>query len=125
MCEEVQNPSLAVPRSIMSSIVINGMMGLSMIIAQLYGATDLQAALDSETGYPYMEILYQATKSKVGTAVITSIILLLTLSSVVGVIASTSRMFWAFARDQGLPFSSLLARVRFIPCSAVLYTSRN
>lgn len=95
----------------MLSIVINGIMGFVTIFAQLYAVTNLDAALASSTGYPFMEIIYQATASKGGTAAIVAVILVLTLSSVVGVIASTSRMFWAFARDNALPFSSTLAKV--------------
>ena len=112
MCEEVRNPSLAVPRSIMTSICINGSMGLAMIIAMLYGATDIDAAIASETGYPFIEIFYQATNSKGGVAAMTSLIVLMTLSAIVGVIAATSRMFWAFARDRALPFWPTLSKVR-------------
>lgn len=115
MCEEVQNPSVAVPRSIMASIMLNGAMGLAMIIAMLYSATNIDEALNTPTGYPYIEIFYQATGSKGGTAAITSLIIVMTLSAIVGVIAATSRMFWAFARDRGLPFWPTLSKVRDDP----------
>jgi amino acid transporter len=58
MCEEVKNPSVAVPRSIITSIVINGSMGLAIVIAMLYGATDIDKAINSNTGYPSIEIIY-------------------------------------------------------------------
>lgn len=35
MCEEVGNPSETVPKTIMISILINGAMGLAMVIAIL------------------------------------------------------------------------------------------
>ncbi|SCB64310.1 unnamed protein product [Fusarium graminearum] len=111
MCEEVRNPSLVVPRSIMGSITINGLLGFGMIIAMLYSATDIDAAVDSPTGYPFMEIFYQATGSVNGTAGMASLIVLMTLSATVGVIASTSRMLWAFARDNAMPFSGTLSKV--------------
>ncbi|KAH7125819.1 amino acid/polyamine transporter I [Dactylonectria macrodidyma] len=126
MCEEVQNPSLAVPQSIMTSICINGAMGLAMIIAMLYSATDIDAAINSPTGYPYIEIFYQATGSKAGTAAMTSLIIVMTLSAIVGVIAATSRMFWAFARDRGLPFWPTLSKVdprTNVPVWAISITS--
>ncbi|KAF4463709.1 amino acid polyamine transporter I [Fusarium albosuccineum] len=126
MCEEVKNPSLAVPRSIMTSVCINGAMGLAMIIAMLYGATDIDEAINSPTGYPYMEIFYQATGSKTGTAVMASLIIVMTLSAIVGVIAATSRMFWAFARDRGLPFWATLSKVdpwTHVPVWAITITS--
>ncbi len=111
MCEEVQNPSIAVPRSIMGSLVINGLMGLAMVIAMLFAATDIDKALKSTSGYPFIEIFYQATGSKAGTAVMASLIIFMTISAVVGVIATTSRMFWAFARDRAMPAWRTLSKV--------------
>jgi amino acid transporter len=95
----------------MTSVCVNGAMGLAMIIAMLYGATDIDLAIHSPTGYPYMEIFYQATGSKAGVAAMASLIIVMTLSAIVGVIAATSRMFWAFARDRALPFWSNLSKV--------------
>lgn len=97
----------------MGSITINGLLGFGMIIAMLYSATDIDAAVETPTGYPFMEIFYQATGSINGTAGMASLIVLMTLSATVGVIASTSRMLWAFARDNAMPFSSTLSKVRF------------
>ncbi|RKL16410.1 hypothetical protein BFJ68_g5022 [Fusarium oxysporum] len=83
MCEEVRNPSLIVPRSIMGSITINGLLGFGMVIAMLYSATDIDAAIETPTGYPFMEIFYQATGSKGGTAGMVSLIIVMTLSATV------------------------------------------
>ncbi|KAH6949125.1 amino acid/polyamine transporter I [Fusarium avenaceum] len=126
MCEEVKNPSVAVPRSIITSIVINGCMGLAIVIAMLYGATDIDEAIHSNTGYPSIEIIYQATGSIGGTASITSLIVVMSLSCLVGTIATTSRVFWSFARDHGLPFWPTLSQVHArtgIPVWAVGITS--
>lgn len=111
MCEEVQNPSVAVPRSIMGSLLINGVMGLAMVIAMLFAATNIDEALSSTSGYPFIEIFWQATQSKGGTAAMAALIIFMTVSAVVGVIATTSRMFWAFARDKGMPFWRTLSKV--------------
>ncbi|KAF4509526.1 hypothetical protein G6O67_003695 [Ophiocordyceps sinensis] len=126
MCEEVENPSVTVPKSIMISIIINGTMGLAMVIALLYSATDIDKAIGSNTGYPFIEIFYQATRSKSGTAVMTSLVVVMTLSAIVGVIAATSRMLWAFARDRGLPFWPTLSKVDArtnVPVWAIATTS--
>ena len=56
MSEEIRNPSLVVPRSIMLSVVLNGTMGFAMVIALLFCLGDIDAALGTNTGYPYMEI---------------------------------------------------------------------
>ncbi|OAQ97744.1 hypothetical protein LLEC1_00414 [Akanthomyces lecanii] len=126
MCEEVQNPSVAVPRSIMGSLVINGLMGLAMVIAMLFAATDIDKALKSSSGYPFIEIFFQATGSKGGTAVMASLIIFMTISAVVGVIATTSRMFWAFARDRAMPAWRTLSKVdptTHVPIWAIGVTS--
>ncbi|OAA54694.1 amino acid/polyamine transporter I [Cordyceps fumosorosea ARSEF 2679] len=126
MCEEVQNPSVAVPRSIMGSLLINGLMGLAMVISMLFAATDIDAAINSKSGYPFIEIFFQATGSKAGTAVMASLIIFMTISAVVGVIATTSRMFWAFARDRALPAWRTLSKVdptTHVPIWAIGVTS--
>ena len=117
MCEEVRNPSVAVPRSIVSSILINGSFGLAIIIAMLFAATDIDKALESPSGYPSIEIVFQATGSMAGTAAITAFIVTMSLSCGVGTIAATSRVFWAFSRDRGMPFWSTLSKVRYSPTS--------
>ncbi|EQK99679.1 amino acid/polyamine transporter I [Ophiocordyceps sinensis CO18] len=122
MCEEVKNPSVAVPRSIMTSIAINGVMGLAMIIAMLCSATNIDEAIESSTGYPYIEIFFQATGSRAATAAMTSLIIVMTLFAIVGVTASTSRMLWAFARDRALPFWPVDARTN-VPVWAICTTS--
>ncbi|PHH90203.1 hypothetical protein CDD83_4247 [Cordyceps sp. RAO-2017] len=119
MCEEVENPSAAVPRSIMTSVLINGAMGLSMIIALLYGTTDLEKAMESTTGYPFMEIFYQATGSVGGTAAMICLVIFMSVCCTVGLVAATSRMCWAFSRDRGLPFWRALSKVGTWTCVPV------
>src|SRR4051812_35001303 len=111
MSEEVHNPSLVIPRSIMLSIVLNGITGFAMVIALLFCIGDLDAALSTPTGYPFMEIFLQATNSVAGSAVMSSIITVLAACATVGLLASTSRMTWSFARDHGLPFWRTLQKV--------------
>jgi amino acid transporter len=103
MAEEVANASRAIPRAIMLSIAINGTLGFGMLIAVLFCMGDLDAALNSPTGYPYIEIFYQATNSLSGSLTMVSINLIIAVCSVIGMLAATSRQFWSFARDRGIP----------------------
>ena len=114
MSEEIQNASLVVPRSIVLSILINGVMGFSMLIATLFCIGDLNAALSSPTGYPFMEIISQAIHTTSGTAVLVALVFVLALCATVGLLASSSRMIWAFSRDRGLPGWKVLSRVRVV-----------
>lgn len=94
---------MVVPRSIVLSIMINGSLGFSMIIAVLFCMGNIEDALQTPTGFPFIQIFLQATKSVSGAAAMASIIAALAVSATVGLLASTSRMFWSFARDRGIP----------------------
>lgn len=103
MAEEVRNASVAIPRAILLSVLINGTLGFSMLIAVLFCLGDVEAALATPTGYPYMEIFHQATDSLPGALGMTSILLIIGVCSVIGMLAATSRQFWSFARDRAVP----------------------
>ncbi|KAH8590706.1 amino acid transporter-like protein [Bisporella sp. PMI_857] len=111
MSEEIHNPSVVVPRSIMLSILINGTLGFAMTIALLFCIGDLETVLATKTGYPFMEVFLQATHSVAGAATMAALVTILALSATVGLLASTSRMFWSFARDRGLPGWRTLQKV--------------
>jgi len=95
----------------MLSVVLNGILGFSMILAVLFCIGDIDSALSTSTGYPFMEIFLQATNSVAGSAAMAAIITVLALCATVGLLASTSRMFWSFSRDRGLPGWRTLQKV--------------
>lgn len=93
------------------SITLNGVVGLSMYIAVLFCAGDIDAAINSSYVYPFVEIVLQATSSRAGSAVIAAIIVIVFFGLVIGVVAASSRMLWAFARDRGVPCWTWLRQV--------------
>lgn len=103
MAEEVRDASVAIPRAIMLSVLINGSLGFGMLIAVLFCLGNLEEALNTPTGYPYMEIFRQATDSVSGALGMTSIILIIGICTIFGLLAATSRQFWSFARDRAVP----------------------
>lgn len=111
MSEEVENPSVNVPRSIIASVLINGFMGFGILMATLFGIGNLNAVLDTPTGYPFIEIFMQATQSISGTTIMASIIVVESVGATIGFVATSSRMIWSFSRDHGLPFSRTWAKV--------------
>lgn len=111
MSEEIQNPSLVVPRSLMFSLVINGATGFAMLLTLLFCIGNFEDLQHSQTGFPFIDIYLKVTGSVGGTAAMTCIIVVLAGCATVGVIASTSRVIWAFARDRGLPASKYLSQV--------------
>ncbi|KAH6949611.1 amino acid/polyamine transporter I [Fusarium avenaceum] len=114
MSEETVNPSVVVPTSILLSLVINGTFGFSMIIAMVFCMGNFDEAITSGPGllgFPHMYIFKQATNSTAGATVMATIIMVLGACATVGMLASTSRVFWSFARDRGLPFWRTLSKV--------------
>lgn len=109
--EEVRKSAKTIPKVLILTILINGTMAFGFLIALLFSVGDIEAALDSNTGYPIIQIFYQATGSTQGATVMMSAIIIISFASGFGILASVSRLTWAFARDGGLPFSEFFAHV--------------
>lgn len=92
------------------TIFLNGALGFTMVMVVLFCIGDVESALGSPTGYPFIEIFRNATQSKAGATAMTSILIAMIIFATFGYLASASRQLWAFARDQGLPFSNIIAR---------------
>ncbi|KAL3459003.1 amino acid/polyamine transporter I [Aspergillus heterothallicus] len=111
MAEEVKNAKVVVPRSMIYGTLINGVLAFSYLIAILYCMGDYTEAVLSPTGYPIITIAYQATGSKAATYVLMAMGMLPGWIALFNGLASVTRLTWAFARDNGLPFSDFFARV--------------
>ncbi|POS72289.1 hypothetical protein DHEL01_v209319 [Diaporthe helianthi] len=128
MAEEIRNAPIVIPRSLLAGLMINGTLGLAMLIVTLYcvGATNIFIAIGENPAYPFMAIFRNAIGSTAGAAVMSSVVVVMAFSATTGSLASTSRLYWAFARDRGLPGSSFLARTSSrtsIPLYSVLTTA--
>ncbi|RAL03503.1 choline transport protein [Aspergillus ibericus CBS 121593] len=115
MSEEIHDAERVVPQSILTSVLINGLLGFGMTLSTLFTMTNSTAALESPTGYPYMQIFCSATKSMGGCTVMSAIVPILVTATAVGSLASSSRMVWSFARDRGLPGWRFLSKVSLFP----------
>jgi amino acid transporter len=111
MAEEVKNAKTVVPRSMIYGTLVNGILAFGYLIAILYCMGDYMEALQSPTSYPIITIAYQATGSKTATFVLMAMGMLPGWIALFNGLASVTRLAWAFARDNGLPFSDFFARV--------------
>jgi choline transport protein len=111
MSEEVRNAPIVVPRILVQTIAINGGLAFTFVLVLLFCIGDIQAAINSPTGYPIIQIFYQATGSVRASTAMMASITSIGMASSIGVVASVSRLTWAFARDGGLPFSKFFAHV--------------
>ena len=93
------------------SMIINGILALGFIIGLLFGVQNIEDAVNTPTNSPIVAILDSAFQSTTATTTVIGLFLVLAIGAEMGMIASTSRLTWAFARDKGLPFSEIFARV--------------
>ena len=102
---------MVVPRSMVLSVVINGVLAFAFLLGLLFGVPDIQDALNSPTKSPIVGIMYQTFQSKTAATAVMGLFVAVYFCVVMGMVASTSRLTWAFARDNGLPFSRVIAYV--------------
>ncbi|KFY48511.1 hypothetical protein V495_01268 [Pseudogymnoascus sp. VKM F-4514 (FW-929)] len=123
MSEEIKDASITLPRAMMWTVVINGSLGFVMLVTFCFCLGDVETILSNPNVMPFVQTFLIATKSHAGTSVMTSILIILTTCGCITNVATASRQMFAFARDQGLPFSNFLAHVRpgwDIPLNAVM-----
>lgn len=110
MSEEVKNARRNVPHALMISVGINGLLGFGMMVAILFtlGSLDDIAEITSAavSGSPLVDYFYFVLGSKSFATGLTSFLVAMFVFACVAVLASTSRVTWALARDNGLPGSS-------------------
>lgn len=126
MSEEIVNAEVVVPRSIMLSVLINGSLGFAMLLTTLFSLGNIEKALNSPTGFPFLEIFLQATDSVGGTATMGAIVTTMGICTSVGMLAASSRQLWSFARDRGVPGWRLWSQVtnrKAVPVFAVGLTA--
>ncbi|KAG7423273.1 Choline transport protein [Fusarium oxysporum f. sp. raphani] len=112
LAEELPHASRNVPIAIMGSIGINGILGLAFILVLLFSSDTLERLLQTPTGFPFVQLYLDVTKSHAGTTILTIFIVLMALAGAVAGLTSTSRTLWAFARDDATPFSAFLSTVK-------------
>lgn len=111
MAEELHNPARNVPIAMVGSVAVNGLLGLVYCIVLLFCLGDLDDLLASSTGFPFMQLFLNSTKSRAGATVLSLMVSLIAVAGAFAGLISTSRTAWAFARDGGMPFSKYFAHI--------------
>ena len=93
------------------SMVVSGALCFGFSVAILFSIGDITKAIESPTTFPIIEIFYNATNSYRATNAMTAALILSMIFLALGLLASASRFAWAFARDNGLPFSTYFSHV--------------
>ncbi|KAJ5815789.1 hypothetical protein N7447_008022 [Penicillium robsamsonii] len=111
LSEEMPKPSRNVPLAMLGSVIINGVIGLVYAIVLLFSLGDIESLLQSKTGFPFMQLFLNITGSPAGASVLALCITLIAMAANAACVTSTSRTAWAFARDNGLPWSVFFSEV--------------
>ena len=75
IAEEIENAAVVIPKAMIFSVILNGILGFGMLIATLFCLGDINSVAHTPTGYPFMQIFYNATNSTSGaTAMVCGII---------------------------------------------------
>ncbi len=119
----MKQPSREAPKAIVMAVYIGAITGFIFLIAVCFCIGDISSTASSTTGVPLIQIIYDSTGSVVGTCFLSSLLVVIGLVCANALLAEGSRSLFAFARDNGLPFSSLFAKVdskRQVPVYAIL-----
>lgn len=110
MSEEVRNAAISIPQAMCAIFILNFCQIFLTTLTMAYHLPDVELALKDPTTYPAIWMLKQAMPTPWVTVMLTLISVLLMVGNI-SYLAAVSRDLFAFARDEGLPFSKWLARV--------------
>ncbi|KAF2277833.1 amino acid transporter [Westerdykella ornata] len=125
MSEEVRDAAHVVPRAMMWTWLGNGLLGWIMAITFCFCVGDTMAVLTTPLGTPFIQVFLDTTKSVAGATVLTVMMLVIAIFACVAVMAANSRQLFAFARDKGVPFSSVFSKVSLtseVPVNSIYMT---
>lgn len=114
MSEEIRDSSLVLPRAMIWTCLLNGSLGFVMLVTFCFCMGSVDDILSNPDVMPFVQTFFIATNSNVGTSVMTAILIILTICGCISNVATASRQMFAFARDDGLPYSKFLAHVSSI-----------
>ncbi len=106
--EETHDPARRAPWGIVSSVLVSGVAGFALVAALTLAIPDLRATATDE--HPALFVLRRALGDRAGSAAMGLAIVAMWFCGLSSV-TSASRMLFAFARDEGLPFATALRRV--------------
>lgn len=127
MIEEIPDPRRTGPRVMVYSVLIGIASSFLLLVVLLFvsnGAGNFDAIMNSRQT-PLIKIFSIATRSRAGTVCLTLFPLMCLVFTIISLFTASSRMVYAFARDDGLPWSNFFAHMdphRHAPLNA-LYAS--
>ncbi|KAG2731758.1 hypothetical protein G9P44_005345 [Scheffersomyces stipitis] len=125
MSEEVKDAEHTIPIGILGSVIACGSIGTVILIITFFciQTNDIETdILGSKFGQPLAQIIFDV----LGKWALTFMVLIAFAQFLMGasILTAISRQIWAFARDNGLPFSRIIKKVNkklSVPINAVWF----
>ncbi|TGO35062.1 hypothetical protein BHYA_0172g00250 [Botrytis hyacinthi] len=111
LAEEMPRPARDVPIAMVGSVAVNGILGLGYCIMLLYSLGDLNELLASPTGFPFMQLYQNVMNNTAGATIMVLVVCFIAVAANAAGCTSTSRTYWAFARDSATPYSKYFAHI--------------
>lgn len=105
MSEETHNAASLGPLAIQNAVLVSGAMGWMLTVCLCFCVTDLNDILNTPTGLPAAQIFLNAG-GKTGGTIMWGLATLVQFFTGCSAMLADTRMAYAFARDDALPFSS-------------------
>lgn len=105
MSEETHDAAVRGPVAIQTAVLVSGVFGWFLTVTMCFCLTDFDGILNSPTGLPAAQIFLNAGGKTGGTVMWAFAILVQFFTGCSAMLADT-RMAYAFARDDALPFST-------------------
>lgn len=121
MSEETHDAAIRGPQAIRWAVTISGVVGWMLTVTFCFCTTDLDAIVSTPTGMPAAQLFLNAGGRSGGTIMWSFVILVQFFTGCSAMLADT-RMAFAFARDEALPFSGFWSQVNTLtntPINAV------
>ncbi|KAK3712078.1 hypothetical protein LTR37_009169 [Vermiconidia calcicola] len=120
LSEEVVDASEKLPLVLWRSVGISWIFALITTVLLAVYIPDISRILKSPTGYPFIEVFYEAfgylyaPGARTLTTVLVALFLVTSVTATANQVTASSRQLFGFARDGGIPFASIVtAMVHF------------
>ena len=90
--------------------MLNAPLTFAIVVAYLFSIRNINDAISSPTGFPFIYVFNTEVGVSKASGLATAVLLLVIMITISS-LASTSQQTFAFARDNGLPFSKWLSQV--------------
>ena len=124
MSEETHDAAIRGPIAIQTAVLVSGILGWILTITMCFCINDLDSILHTPTGLPAAQIFLNAG-GKGGGTIMWSFVILVQFCTGCSAMLADTRMAYAFARDEALPFSKLVISQGPLVDKLLTYFSKN